>query len=85
MGAGRLYAVPEIAASHCIAAILQGFRKDPTAGPDEKITLENVGRLIGNAVPQAFWTGCGQRNQSGCLANVVTGFFLLSLDFVCEI
>lgn len=37
------------------AAILQGFPNDFIfTGPDEKITLENVGRLIGNAVPPAF-------------------------------
>ncbi len=42
------------------AAILQGFPKDFIfTGPDEKITLENVGRLIGNAVPPIFGKAVG--------------------------
>lgn len=43
------------------AAILQGFPKDFIfTGPDEKITLENVGRLIGNAVPPIFGKAVGK-------------------------
>ena len=43
------------------AAILQGFPKDFIfTGPDEKITLENVGRLIGNAVPPTFGKAVGK-------------------------
>ena len=42
------------------AAILQGFPNDFIfTGPDEKITLASVGRLIGNAVPPVFGLAVG--------------------------
>ena len=43
------------------AAILQGFPNDWIfTGPGEKITLENVGRLIGNAVPRLYGKAVGR-------------------------